>query len=107
MRYLKGTLDFKLWLKCKDVVLRVFCDVDWTGDANDPQSTMGYVFVVGVGVILWKYKKQPTIALSMMETEYMATSHCTKKAVWLRQFLAGVGYVQEGPTSIMCDYKNA
>jgi hypothetical protein len=33
----------------------------------------------------------------------MATSHCNKEAVWLRQFLKDVRYVQEGPTSIMCD----
>ena len=36
------------------------------------------IFFVGVGVISWKYKKQPTIALSTMEAEYMTTSHCTK-----------------------------
>jgi hypothetical protein len=35
----------------------------------------------------------------------MATSHFTKKVVWLRQFLLDVGYVQEEPTSIMCDNK--
>ena len=33
----------------------------------------------------------------------MVTSHCTKEAVWLRQLLANVVYVQEGPTSILCD----
>ena len=33
----------------------------------------------------------------------MATSHCTKETIWLRQFLTDVGYVQKGPTSIMCD----
>ena len=103
MRYLKGTLDFKLCLGGKDIVLRGFCDADWAGDANDRRSTTGYVFFVGVGVISWKCKKQPTIALSTTEAEYMATSHCTKEAVWLRQLLADVGYVQEGPTSIMCD----
>ena len=35
MRYLKGTLDFKLCLGCKDIVLRGFCNVDWAGDANN------------------------------------------------------------------------
>ena len=35
MRYLKGTLDFKLCLGGKDIPLRGFCDADWTGDAND------------------------------------------------------------------------
>ena len=33
----------------------------------------------------------------------MITSQCTKEAIWLRQLLAEVGYVQEGATSIMCD----
>ena len=33
----------------------------------------------------------------------MTTSHCTKEAIWLRQLLVDVGYVQKGPTFIMCD----
>ena len=48
----------------------------------------------------WKCKKQPTIALSTTETEYMATSHCTKEAVWLKQLMADVEYLQEGPDNI-------
>ena len=63
----------------------------------------GTCFVVGIGVISWKCKKQPTIALFTMEAEYMATSHCMKEVVWLRQLLVDVGYVQEGPISIMRD----
>ena len=85
------------------IVFKGFCDADWMGDANDWRSTTGYVFLVGIGVISWKCKKQPTIALSTMEVKYMAISHCTKEAVWLRQLLADVRYMQEGPTSIMCD----
>ena len=81
----------------------VFRNADWAGDTNDPLSTTGYVYFVGIGVILWKCKKQPTIALSTIEVEYMATSQCTKEAVWFGQLLVDVGYVQEGPTSIMCD----
>ena len=65
------------------------------GDANDRRCTTGHVLFVDVGVILWKCKKQPTIALSTTEVEYMATCHCTKEVVWFRQLLADVGYVQE------------
>ena len=76
MRYLKGTLDFKLCLGGKDIALRGFCDADWIRDANDRRSTTGYViFFVGVGVILWKFKKQSTIALSVTKAEYIAISH--------------------------------
>ena len=35
MRYLKGTLDFKLCHGGKDIVLRGICDADWTKDANN------------------------------------------------------------------------
>ena len=61
------------------------------------------IVFVGVGVTSWKCKKQPTIALSMTKAEYVATSHCTKEVVWLRQLLMDVGNMQEEPTSIMCD----
>ena len=33
----------------------------------------------------------------------MGTIHCIKEMVWLQQLLGDVGYVQDGPTSIMCD----
>ena len=83
MRYLNGTLDFKLCLEGKDIMLRGFCNENRTGDVNDRCFIMGYVCFVGVGVILWKYNKRPTIALFMTKMEYMAISHSIKEAVWL------------------------
>ena len=83
MRYLKGILDLLLPQR-HDITLRGFCDADWTGDANDMRSTMGYNFFVGIGTILWKCKKQSIIVSSRTEAKCMATSHCTKKAIWLR-----------------------
>jgi hypothetical protein len=103
MRYLKGTLDLTLCLGGKAVSLRGYCDADWGGDANERHSTTGYVFFVGVGAISWNCKKQPTIALSTTEVEYMATSQCTKEAIWLRKLMADVGLVQGGAITIMCD----
>ena len=35
MRYLKKTLDFKLYLGGKDIALEGFCNADWMKDAND------------------------------------------------------------------------
>ena len=104
MRYLKGTLNFKLYLGGTNIALKGFCNADLAGNTNYWRSTMGYVFFfVGVGDILWKCKKQPSIALYTTEAEYMTTSHRIKEIVWLWQLLADVGYVQEGLTSIMCD----
>lgn len=103
MRYLKGTLDMKLTLGGKDISLRGYCDADWGGDANTRKSTTGYAFFIGEGAISWNSKRQPTVALSTTEAEYMAASQSAKEAIWLRQLMADVGCVQEAATIIMCD----
>ena len=107
MRYLQGTLGLKLQLGGAHVTLHGYCDADWAGDEADRRSTTGYVFMLGVGAISWNSKRQPTIALSTTEAEYMAMSACTKEAIWLRQLLADVGLVQEGSTHILCDNQGA
>ena len=61
MRYFKSVLDLKLCLKDKDIVLRGFCYADHTGDANDWRSTIGYMFVIGNGVISWKCKNNQSL----------------------------------------------
>lgn len=103
MRYLKGTMDVGLCLGGKDIALKGYCDADWAGDASDRRSTTGYVFMLGNGAISWNSKRQPTIALSTTEAEYMAASQCCREAFWLRQLLADVGLAQVDATRIMCD----
>lgn len=103
IRYLKGTSGFKLCLGGKVQALMGYCNADWAGDANERRSTTGYVFFVGVGAISWNCKRQPTIALSTTEAEYMAASHCTREAIWLRKLMADVGVVQAEATKILCD----
>ena len=103
MRYLKGTCDVKLCLEGHNIVLSGYSDADYAGDTNDRRSTTGYMFKVGTGAVLWNSKRQQTTATSTVEAEYMATSHSTKEAIWLRQLMADVGCTQDGPTTIMCD----
>lgn len=81
MRYLKGTLHIELCLDGKDLRLYDYCDADWAGDAYDRRSTTGYVFMLNNGAISWNSKRQPTIALSTTEAEYMATSQSAKEAI--------------------------
>lgn len=91
----------------KSLALVGFCDADWAGDATDRRSTSGYVFMLGDGAISWNSKKQPTIALSTTEAEYMAISQSTREALWLRQLLSDVGLEQERSTPLMCDNQGA
>jgi hypothetical protein len=103
MRYLKGTSDVKLCLGGQDIVLSGHCDADYAGDTSDRRSTTGYMFKVGSGAVSWNSKRQQTTATSTVEAEYMATSHATKEAIWLRQLMADVGCAQGEATTIMSD----
>lgn len=50
---------------------------DWAGDVETRKSTSGYVFHLGSGVVSWSSNKQPIIALSMTEVEYIVATSCT------------------------------
>ena len=73
LRYVKGTLDKKLYFQRSDENLELtgFADADW-GTSEDCRSTTGYCFKVGNNLVSWKSKKQPTVALSSCEAEYMS-----------------------------------
>ena len=104
-RYLKGTADVCLSFSSHegDSVLHGFVDSDWGGNSEERRSTSGYAFIFAGGAISWNSKKQPTVALSTTEAEYMAATQATKEAIWLRRFLEEIGFKQEGPTPIHSD----
>ena len=105
MRYLKGTAAWVLTLG-SDVPLQLvgYCDADWGGgDLDGRRSTTGYVFSLGSGSIVWSSKRQPTVALSTTEAEYMATTNAAREAVWLRRLLGELGYEPTEATVLYSD----
>ena len=56
-------------------------DSNWAQDPDDRRSTSRFAFDVGEGVISWSSKKQPTVAMSSVEVEYIASANATKEAV--------------------------
>ena len=63
--------------------LKGYSDANWGGDLDTRRSTTGYLFTLFTSSISWSSKRQPTVALSSTEAEYMALIHATKEAVWL------------------------
>ncbi len=104
LRYLKGTADLGLvYTKSNNSQLRGYSDSDWAGCTDTRRSTSGYVFMLGNNVISWTSKKQPVVALSTTEAEYIALCFATQEAVWLRRLLESVQQEQNGPTTIVED----
>uniref|UniRef100_A0AAV1VHU2 Polyprotein n=1 Tax=Peronospora matthiolae TaxID=2874970 RepID=A0AAV1VHU2_9STRA len=68
-----------------------FVDASWASDLDSRRSTTGYVFFINNSVVSWKSKRQPTVATSSTEAEYMALYSATQEAVWLRLLLSNIG----------------
>ena len=60
-----------------------YVDADYARDLDDRRSTIGYMFTLGRGPIFWKSMVQSLIALSTIESEYMAVAKAAKEALWL------------------------
>lgn len=50
-----------------------------------------------------EYKRQPTIAKSTIEAEYMAASHGAIETIWLRQLLKDIRVLQIEVSPMKCD----
>ena len=80
-----------------------YSDSDWCGDRVDRRSTSGYLFKFLGGPISWSSKKQPVVALSTCEAEYIAGVVATCQVVWLLNLLEDLKIVIEKPLKLMID----
>ena len=94
LRYLRGTVDYKLCYQGQDLQLKGYTNANWRGDLDERKSTSGYVFLLENSVITWCSKKQTYIALSTMEVEFAAFLAATQEAMWLKRFLCYLGVVE-------------
>ena len=86
-KFLQGTKDYVLEYRANNLMPLVYIDSDFQCDKDSKKSTSGYVFALSGGTISWKSVKQYCIADFTIESEYVAVSRATKKAVWLNKFL--------------------
>lgn len=94
LRYLKGTNDYELRFKKNYVMLCLlgFSNSDWASSVEDRSRTTGYCFSLTKEgpIVSWKSKKQPTVALSTCEAEYIGLATTTQESIHLTQLLNGI-----------------
>ena len=71
-------------------------------DLDDMRFTIGYVFTLGEGPICWKFMVQSLVALSTIESEYMAVAEAAKEAMWVAELVKELG-IQQGGVQLHCD----
>jgi len=110
LRYVKGSMDKGLVFdKNSSCILQGFSDSDWAGDRETRRSTMGFTFIFVGAAVSWGSKLQKTVALSIMEAEYVALCEARKEALWLNKRVQGLAShglrmaISVGPINIKVD----
>lgn len=106
VRYLCGTMDYRLFFDTGNLKLEGFSDADWASDTADRKSNSGFVFLLGGAAVSWGSRKQACVSTSTMEAEYVALAEAGQEAVWLRRLLADLNEEQHGPTIVWEDNKS-
>jgi hypothetical protein len=104
LRYLRGTIDHAPCYHGKDLRLMCYSNTDWASDKNERKSTLSYAFILRGGAVSWCSKKQSCIALSTMESKYVACSAAVQETVWLRRFLQRLGVTAHAEDVVLLYY---
>jgi hypothetical protein len=111
LKHLKKTKEmFLVYGDCdEELGVTGYVDASFCTDPDDSKSQTGYIFKVNGGAVSWRSGKQPIVAQSTMESEYIAASEAANEAVWLRKFVIELGVFPnaQDPVNIYCDNTGA
>ena len=88
LRYLKGTPDLCVRYS-NDFTLYGYSDA-----SHNSRSVSGYLYMLAGGPVTSSSKKQPVVALSSCESEYIALAYASQEAVHLPDLLSEVTFPQ-------------
>lgn len=108
LRYLQGTKSYGLNFKREgDKKLVGFSDSSHDISLDDGKSTAGHIFYFGTSPISWCSQKQPTVALSSCEAEFMAATAAACQAIWLQDLLHEVTGWEQESVKLLVDNQSA
>ena len=76
-------------------------------EESSARSTSGVLLMFGSTAVQWTCTRQPTVALSSTEAEYVAASEAAREISWFRTYLADVGLAQPASTPLFIDNSTA
>jgi len=100
----KGTIDYRITYRRGGTLNPIgYVNSDYAGCKDIRRSTEGNVFIVAGGPVSWESKRQETVALSTVESEYMVFICATAQVLWMMKFFAEIGLPVTNPITIYAD----
>jgi hypothetical protein len=87
-------------------ILSIYTDASWGSDHTDRKSTTGVIVTFNGDMIKWVSKKQKCVALSSLESEYIALAEGVKEAKWCQSWIKEV-LDHEVKAEMLCDNQAA
>ena len=108
LRYIKGTTEHGLFFK-RDGTTEVtgYSDSSHNIDVDGGRNTTGLMFYLGTSPITWTLCKQPTVALSSCEVEFMEATEAAKQAIWLKELMVEIMNKEDKKVVLKIDNKSA
>jgi hypothetical protein len=107
LRYLLGTLDYGLLLRCSaSSELTIYTDADWACCPDTHQFTSGYVVFLGTNLVSWSFKRHNVISRSSAEAEYQDVANGMAETGWLQQLLLELHALLQKSTLVYYDNVN-
>ena len=84
-----------------------YTESSWCSDVEGRKSTASYVFMLGGALVIWSSRKEPLVALSSCEAEYVATSLCACQATWMVNLVQEITWKNHGVITMEIDNMSA
>lgn len=108
LRYLKGTINYRLEFGQKNSTKKIICEADASWDRiKDAKSFTGVMIFSERNLIHWRSKKQSTVALSSTESELEAMLEGVKEVIWTSKLLQEMNLSEGMTRELRCDNLNA
>jgi hypothetical protein len=106
MHYLKGTADYGLTLGSTDGGIEAYVDVEW---ASQPHHHLmsGYMIMLNGVPVAWSSRKQPIIALSTAEAEYITLTAAAREVLYLQLLIRELYNIPSASTPVNCNNQAA
>ena len=104
LRYLLTTADFALVYprSVRPVTVTAYADAAFANEIKQ-RSRYGHAIYVSGCLVCWLTKATKSVCLSTAEAEFVAAAEAVKDILWLRNFLAELGFSQSAPSELYED----
>ena len=106
LRYLRGNDKGLVYERKNGLELMAASDADHAGDVASRKSQMGVAVFIGGCPIEATSRQQSTIAISVFESELIASSEAARSVIFVDQYFQQLGIAVQKPVPLLIDNKS-